>query len=63
MAAGRTLTVSTGILDHDARAALGPRLGNVDGGVPALLYWKPGMMLVSSGEKTAIAALVACVCQ
>lgn len=60
MAVGVLALGSTGFLDQDAKAALAPPCGKLDKGVAAELYWKPGITLVSSGEKTAIAALFAC---
>ncbi len=61
LAPGVLPLVSAGFLDHEAKAALGPMSGKMDEGVLAELYWKPGMTLVSKGEKTAIAALFACI--
>ena len=51
---------SIGFLAQEARAAFAPPWGKLDRGVATELYWKPGMTLVSRGEKTAMAALLAC---
>ena len=60
VAVGVLALCSAGFLDQEARAALAPPWGKLEGGVNAELYWKPGRTLVSRGEDTAIAALLAC---
>ena len=57
------LPVSACFVDREAKTARGPKFGKVDTGEPAELYWKPGMTLVSRGEKTAMAALFTCMCK
>lgn len=63
VAVGVVAVCSVGFLDQEDRAALAPPWGKLDRGVAAELGWKPGMTLVSRGEKTAMAVLFAAACE